>query len=172
MLSCAYGAYAIIAIEVKSNCTLTTTGRVVRFLSVLITLEGKLMQFLSFFLQGTGCTQTFATIFIFTRKHRIFTCFYITYIIGRQDYWPSFSHTQFYIYIYNYIHKWRDLQFKVDSERQIFWEPFITILFTLRVFHRNLLRGNRRRNIFRISFRCLAWGLNPGFSPISQHTTY
>ena len=24
----------------------------------------------------------------------------------------------------NFIHKWRDVQFKIDSERQIFWEPF------------------------------------------------
>ena len=29
---------------------------------------------------------------------------------------------------------------------------------------RNLLRGNRRRNTFRISFWCLAWGSNPDFS--------
>ena len=41
---------------------------------------------------------------------------------------------------------------------------FMAILFTLRVFARNLLRGNRRRNIFRISFWCLTWGSNPGFS--------
>ena len=34
-----------------------------------------------------------------------------------------------------------------------------------RVFARNLLRGNHRRNTFRISFWCLAWDLNPGFSP-------
>ena len=53
------------------------------------------------------------------------------------------------------IHKWRDLQFKVDSERQIFFEQLfmaILFLFTLRVFARNLLRGNRRRNTFRILF--------------------
>ena len=35
-----------------------------------------------------------------------------------QDYWLSFS------LCVNFIHKWRDLQFKVDSERQIFWETF------------------------------------------------
>ena len=62
------------------------------------------------------------------------------------------------------IHKWRDLQFKVDSERQIFWETFMAILFTLRVFTRNLLRGNRPKNTFRILFWCLAWGSNSGFS--------
>ena len=36
---------------------------------------------------------------------------------------------------------------------------FMAILFTLRVFARN-----RRRNTFRISLWCLAWGSNPGFS--------
>ena len=41
---------------------------------------------------------------------------------------------------------------------------FMAILFTLRVFARNLLRGNRRWNTFRISFWCLAWDSNPGFS--------
>ena len=33
-----------------------------------------------------------------------------------------------------------------------FEKLFMAILFTLRVFARNLLRGNRRRNSFRISF--------------------
>ena len=39
-----------------------------------------------------------------------------------QDYWPSFSHHL--RCCINFIYKWRDLQFKVDSERQIFWETF------------------------------------------------
>ena len=55
-----------------------------------------------------------------------------------------------------FIHEWRDLQFKVDSERQIFYEMAIYLL--LRAFTRN-----RRRNTFRILFWCLAWGSNPGF---------
>ena len=47
------------------------------------------------------------------------------------------------------IHERCDLQLKVDSERQIFLRNFSwQFLFTLRVFARNLLRGNRRRNIF------------------------
>ena len=33
------------------------------------------------------------------------------------------SHTT-YVVCVNFIHKWRDLQFKVDSEWQIFWETF------------------------------------------------
>ena len=41
----------------------------------------------------------------------------------------------------------------------------MAIFFTLRVFARNQLRGNRRRNtFFCILFLCLAWGSNPGFS--------
>ena len=38
------------------------------------------------------------------------------------------------------------------------------ISFAFSVFARNLLRGNRRRNNFCISFWCLAWGSNPGFT--------
>ena len=38
------------------------------------------------------------------------------------------------------------------------------ILFILRVFDRNLLKGNRRWNYFLILFWCLTWGSNPGFS--------
>ena len=60
------------------------------------------------------------------------------------------SHTT-YVVCVNFIHKWRDLQFKVDSERQIFEKLLMANLFTLRVFARNLLR-------------CLAWDSNPGFS--------
>ena len=33
------------------------------------------------------------------------------------------SHTTYIVRV-NFVHKWRDLQFKVDSERQIFWETF------------------------------------------------
>ena len=75
------------------------------------------------------------------------------YIIGQYN--PSVrfidlvSHTTYVVFV-NFIHKWR---FKVDSELQIFSEKlFIAILFTFRVFARNLERGNRRRNIFRILF--------------------
>ena len=47
-----------------------------------------------------------------------------------------------------------------------FWETFSwQVIFTLRVFPRNLLRGNRERNIyfFHISFWCLIWDTSPGF---------
>ena len=51
---------------------------------------------------------------------------------------------------------------KSTPNDRFFEKLFMAILFTLRVFVRNLLRGNRRRNTFHISFWCLDW--NPGFS--------
>ena len=53
---------------------------------------------------------------------------------------------------------------KSTPNDRFFEKLFMAILFTLRVFARNLLSGNRRRNTFRISFWCLAWDSNPGFS--------
>ena len=66
----------------------------------------------------------------------------------------------------NFIHKWQDLQFKKSTPRDrfVFEKLVMAILFTLRVFARNVLRGNRRRNTFRILFWCLPWGSNSGFS--------
>ena len=49
-----------------------------------------------------------------------------------------------------------------DFLRNFSWQFYF--LFTLRVFARNLLRGNRRRNSFRILVWCLAWASNPGFT--------
>ena len=50
-----------------------------------------------------------------------------TYIIGHYNPLDRFidqdSHSIYFVCV-NFIHKWRDLQFKVDSERQIFWETF------------------------------------------------
>ena len=42
-------------------------------------------------------------------------------------------------------------------------------LYTLRVFARNLLRGNHRRNTFCISFWCLTWDSNPSFSSYRRY---
>ena len=53
---------------------------------------------------------------------------------------------------------------KSTSNDRFFEKLFMAILFTLRVFARNLLRGNRRRNTLSISFWCLAWDSNPSFS--------
>ena len=78
-----------------------------------------------------------------------------TYIIGHYN--PSVtiidlvSHT-IYVVCVNFIHKWRDLQFKVFS-----WQFYLL----LRVFARNLLRGNHQRNIFSISFLMSNLGLEP-----------
>ena len=77
-----------------------------------------------------------------------------TYIIGHYN--PSVRIVDIvphatYVVCINFIHKWRDLQFKVDSERN-------------KVFARNLMRGYRRRNTFRILILCLTWGSKPGFS--------
>ena len=52
-----------------------------------------------------------------------------------------------YVVDVNVIHEWRDLQFKDDSERQIFEKLSLAILFTLRAFARNLLRESHRRYI-------------------------
>ena len=46
-----------------------------------------------------------------------------------------------------FVHEWLDLQFKVDSELRIFQQLFMGILFTLKVFVRNLLRVSHRRKI-------------------------
>ena len=73
------------------------------------------------------------------------------------------SHTTYVVSV-NFIHKRRDQQFKVDSERHIFEKLFMEILFTLRVFGKNLLRGNHGINTFHILFWCLAWGSNIGFT--------
>ena len=97
-----------------------------------------------------------------------------TYIFGRYN--PSVriidlvSHTT-YVVCVNFIHKWRDLQLKVDFKWQIFLRNFFMAnLFTLRVFVRNLLSGNHRRNTFCILFWCLAFGSDPGFT--SNKPTY
>ena len=92
----------------------------------------------------------------------------IIYIIGHYN--PSVgiidivSHTT-YVVCVNFMHKWRDLQFKVDSERQIFFEKLFLLLseFLLEIF----------------LFWCLLWSsqtLRPGartldIRVISRHTT-
>ena len=58
-------------------------------------------------------------------------------------------------------------------ERQIFEKLFLPLLFTLRVYARNLLRGSRRRNIFHISFLITQLGYEPRLLRlISRHITY
>ena len=67
------------------------------------------------------------------------------YIIGHslqhfsQDYGLASYTTQ--VLCVNFILKWRQLQLKVVSERQIFEKLFMATLFTFRVYERNLLRS-------------------------------
>ena len=82
-----------------------------------------------------------------------------------QDYWPSFSHHLCCVCV-KFIHKWRNLQFKVDSERQIFWETSWQF-YLLSEFLAEICW----EEIFRILFWCLAWGSNPGF-PSTKPTHY
>ena len=56
----------------------------------------------------------------------------------------------------------RTYNLKSTPNDRFFEKVFKTILFTPRVFARNLLRGNRRKINFCILFWCLAWGSNPG----------
>ena len=49
-----------------------------------------------------------------------------------------------YVVCVNFIHEWRDLQFKADSERQSFKD----FHYNLRVFVWSLLSDSRRRSIF------------------------
>ena len=83
-----------------------------------------------------------------------------TYIIG--PYNPSVriidlvSHTT-YVVCVNFLYiSGGTYSLKSSPNGRFFEKLFIVILFTLRVYARNLLRGNRRRDIFRILFRCLA----------------
>ena len=75
------------------------------------------------------------------------------------------SHTTYVVCI-NFIHKWRDLQIKVNFERQIFWASFHgNIYLLLRVFARNLLREEiAEEMLFVFCFWYLAWVSNPSLT--------
>ena len=108
-----------------------------------------------------------------------------------QGYWPSFSHYLCCVWV-NFIYKWRDLQFTVNSERQIFCETFhgnfiysqsfcqkpaerkppkkyfSWQFYLLSEFLPKICWENVAEEIF--SFLCPTWGLNPGFK--SNNPTY
>ena len=96
-------------------------------------------------------------------------CYTHTYIIGHYN--PSVriiylvSHTT-YVVCVNFIHKWRDLQFKVDSERQIlFWETFHgNFIYSQSFFQKSAERKSPKKYFLYFLFWCLAWGSNPGFT--------
>ena len=95
--------------------------------------------------------------------------FWNTYIIGHYN--PSVwiidlvSHTT-YVVCVNFIHKWRDLQFKVDSERHIIWETFHGNFYWLSEFLPEICWEEIAEEILFVFhfFLCLAWDSNPGFS--------
>ena len=84
----------------------------------------------------------FLRIFLRPIKDAFSFYLFVSYIIGHYN--PSVgiidlvSHTT-YIVCFNFIHKWRELQVKVDSKLQIFKKLIMAILFALRVFAKNLL---------------------------------
>ena len=83
------------------------------------------------------------------------------------------SHTTHVVCI-NFRRKWLNLQFNVDSAQQIIWETFHGSFNYSQIFARNLLRGNRRRNIF-LLYLILMSGLGLEtrlLRLISQHTTH
>ena len=74
------------------------------------------------------------------------------------------SHTT-YVVCVNFIHKWRDLQFKVDSERQIFWETLPWRQFFL---SESCWEETVEEILFVFCFWCLTWNTNPGFTSTSM----
>ena len=62
----------------------------------------------------------------------------------------------------NFIHKWRDQQFKVDSERQIFWETFHGNFIYYQFLLQSAISWEKKYSLY---FFWLAWGSNPGFTP-------
>ena len=70
------------------------------------------------------------------------------------------SHTT-YVVCVNFIHKCR---LKSTANDRCFEKLFMALLFAPRVFARNLLRRNRRKNTFCILFWSLVWGSNRDLS--------
>ena len=93
---------------------------------------------------------------------------------SRSQNYDLISHTT-YTVCANFIcvYEWLNLQFKVDSERQIFEKLFISILFTLRIFARNLLIEEVTEEIFFL-YRFDIWSevLTVALRLISLLTTY
>ena len=99
-----------------------------------------------------------------------------TYIIGHYN--PSVriidlvSHTT-YVVCVNFTHKWRDLQFKVDSERLNFWETFHGNFILFSEFLPEICWEEITEEIlFVFSFDVWPGARNLAFRLISQHTTY
>ena len=70
----------------------------------------------------------------------------------------------------NFIHKRRDLQYKVACERQIFLKNFSGQFNYSQSFCQKSTERKSPKNTFCILFWCLYWGSNPGFT--SNKPTY
>ena len=100
-----------------------------------------------------------------------------TYVIGHYN--PSVriinlvSHTTYVVGCVNFIHKWQDLQFKVDSERQIFWETFNgNFIYSLSFCQKSAERESPKKYFFVFCFDVWPGTRTLALRLISQHTTY
>ena len=87
------------------------------------------------------------------------------------DYYPA-SFT-IYLVCVHFIHEWRDLQFKVDSERQIIWETLHDNSIYSQSFCQKSAEGKWPKKYFFIFWFDIGLGVwTVASSLISQHTTY
>ena len=75
-----------------------------------------------------------------------------------------------YVVCFNFIREWRDLQFKVDSERPIFEKLFMAILLLSQSFCQKCAEKKSPKKYFSYFVLMSGLGLEPCL--ISQHTTY
>ena len=99
---------------------------------------------------------------------RLLICIH-TYVIDHYNTLVSnidlVSHTT-YVVCVNFMRKWRELQFKVDSEQHIFWETFhgSFLIYSQSFCQKSAERKSPKKYYFVDCFWCLAWGSNPGFT--------
>ena len=72
----------------------------------------------------------------------------------------------------NFIHEWRDLQFKVDSERQIFEKFFMAILFALSILAKFCREKIAEEVLFVFCYDVWPSVRTLALSLINQRTTY
>ena len=89
-----------------------------------------------------------------------------TYIIGHYNLSVRIidlaSHATYVVCFNFFIHKWRDLQFKVDSEREIFMAIFI---YSQSFCQKSAEEKIAEEILFASCFDwCLVWSSNPSFS--------
>ena len=91
--------------------------------------------------------------------------FSISYVILQYLEIP-YIHNLTHVVCVNFIHEWRDLQFNIDSERQIFEKHFHgRFIYSQSFCQKSAVRKSPEKNFFsHISFLFLAWNTNPGFT--------